>query len=116
MPSSNLLKCFVDRPALYFGNREGYLREIEALAAGYMLGLRNCPGQTIDTPANLIPDSFIAMVNSSLPPGENGATGWTHRIRGQAPGERAEWELFKRLFEDYLRSASSNKPTRSNSS
>ncbi len=60
--------------------------------------------------SNLIPDSFIAMVNLSLPPGVHGATGCSDRIRGQAPGERAEWELFKRLFEEYLRSVSSNKP------
>ena len=89
------LERFLKKPALYFGNRAGYLREIEALDAGYRLGVKH----------GLIPEAFVDFVIQRLPPDEQGAEYWAARIRGQAHGEREEWELFLRLFAEYCHDA-----------
>ena len=102
MTSNSSLQYFLKKPALYFGNREGYLRDIEALDAGYRLGITDTMAAGSAKPQGLIPEAFADFVVQRLPPSETGAVHWAARIRSQAHGEREEWELFLKLYNEYL--------------
>jgi hypothetical protein len=40
MTTEPLLQAIVDKPAMWLGNRESYLRDIEAFDIGYVLALK----------------------------------------------------------------------------
>ena len=77
---------------MYFGNRDGYLRDIEAFDIGY--------ATAAEAKRCFIPVSFKKYIIETLAPNNPGAT-WFSLIREQAAGEKAEWDLFRRLWMDY---------------
>jgi hypothetical protein len=77
---------------MYFGNRDGYLRDIQAFDTGY--------ASAFEPPRSFIPVAFKEYIIETLAPNNPGAT-WFTLIRKHATGEKAEWDLFKRLWTDY---------------
>jgi hypothetical protein len=87
-----IIQQIVEKPAIYFGNRDGYVRDVEALDIGYAMGTEsNC----------LIPVKFKEFIIESLAPNNPRGDTWFTLIRKNAIGEKAEWELFERLWKDY---------------
>jgi hypothetical protein len=93
MNTNSLLQNIVEKPAMYFGNRNGYLRDIEACDIGYTAAT--------DRKACLIPVEFKEYILHKLAPNNPKGLTWIFLIREQALGERAEWDLFKRLWKEY---------------
>jgi hypothetical protein len=92
MTTKPLLQTIVKKPAMFFGNRDGYLRDIEAFDIGYATALqaKHC----------FIPVAFKDYIIETLSPDNPGAT-WFGLIRDHASGEKAEWDLFKQLWMEY---------------
>lgn len=84
---------------MYFGNRDGYLRDIEALDIGYVMRVRRFAEEEDSHP--LLPVAFKDHIIGTLAPERSVESTWSALIRKNAAGERAEWELFKRLWLEY---------------
>lgn len=77
---------------MYFGNRDGYLRDFLAFDIGY--------ANAAELKRFFIPLEFKEYIIKTLAPDNPGAV-WFSLIREHAIGEKAEWDLFKRLWVDY---------------
>lgn len=92
MSTNALLQKIVEKPAMYFGNRDGYLRDIEAFDIGFATATegKHC----------FIPVAFKEYIIKTLAPNNSGAT-WFSLIREHATGEKAQWDLFRHLWMHY---------------
>jgi len=83
----------IERPAMYFGNQDGYLRDILAFDIGYTTAtqIAHC----------FIPIPFKQYIIDTLAPNNPRGLTWFTLIKEHASGEKAEWDLFKRLWRDY---------------
>jgi hypothetical protein len=93
MSTNYLLQQIIEKPALYFGNRDGYLRDIEAFDIGYATAAecKHC----------FIPVAFKQHIIDTLAPNNPKGSTWFRLIREHATGEKAEGDLFKLLWKDY---------------
>lgn len=97
--SLTVLQSVIDRPAMYFGTREGYLRDIVA----FDLGVRFESGwdQTaMEHRHSSVPTGFISFVCSRLAEADGGPS-WSARIEGHSASERDAWSLFLSLWTEY---------------
>lgn len=83
----------IEKPAMYFGNRDGYLRDMEAFDTGF--------STATETKRCFIPVEFKEYIIGTLAPNNPRGSTWFSLIREHAKGEKAEWDLFKRLWMDY---------------
>ena len=93
-----MLSAMIERPALYFGNRLGYLRELAAFDFGY------CTGQGADEksrPDRLIPAEFGDFVREQVKVGSSGPTFWALRIEAASNSEDEAWSLFIKLWSEF---------------
>ena len=93
MAINPLLQTIVEKPAMYFGNRDGYLRDIEAFDIGY--------ATAAEAKRCFIPFAFKEYIIDTLAPNNPSGSTWFTLIREHATGEKEEWDLFKRLWSDY---------------
>jgi hypothetical protein len=93
MAKMPLLRAVVEMPSMYFGNRDGYLRDIEAFDVGY--------ATAAEAKRCFIPVAFKEYIIDTLAPNNLRGSTWNSLIREHANGEKAEWDLFKRLWMDY---------------
>jgi len=94
---------------MYFGTREGYLRDIVA----FDLGVRSESGWdefSISHRHSSIPDTFTSFVCSRLEETEGGPS-WSARIEAQSASESDAWALFIRLWNEYNLYETGKKPT-----
>jgi hypothetical protein len=98
--SAELFDSIVTRPAIYFGNREGYLRELVAMDFGYSLhsGFDETGMSHNDS---LIPPPFVQFVCSRYEPDPVRGPSWSARIEGQSIDEHDAWRLFCALWEQF---------------
>ena len=107
--SSTTLQSMIDRPSMYFGTREGYLRDIVA----FDLGVRFESGwdeSSMEHRHTLVPPGFASFVCSRLEETANGPS-WSARIEAHSAYESDAWSLFLRLWTDYELYETEKKPT-----
>jgi hypothetical protein len=97
MDTNPLFRIIVEKPALYFGNRDGYLRDVVAFDIGY--------ATAVECKRCAIPVAFQQYIIDTLAPDDPGTSQWFKLIRERATGEKAEWDLFKTLWRDYEKRA-----------
>ena len=71
---------------MYFGNRDGYLRDIEALDIGYVMRVRRFAEEEDSHP--LLPVAFKDHIIGTLAPERSVESTWGALIRKNAAGER----------------------------
>lgn len=107
--SLTALQSMIDRPAMYFGTREGYLRDIVA----FDLGVRFESGwdeSTMEHRHSSVPPGFASFVCSRLTEADGGPS-WSARIDAHSASERDAWSLFLRLWTEYKLYETGTEPT-----
>ena len=83
------------RPAMYFGNRDGYLREFGA----FVLGADFATGSF--TSGGMLPRDFVNLVCSRLSDGDSKDPSWQARIESSSSDPVDAWHTFTRLWAEY---------------
>lgn len=88
--------AIVARPAMYFGERPGYLREI----VGFGLGV-DFQSRSEEKPEASAMDAFVRYVCDRLPIGRSEVSAWSARIDDSVNSESEAWHLFAELWASY---------------
>ena len=97
--SLTLLQNMIDRPAMYFGRHDGYLREIAAFDLGMSLE-SGWDESRMRHRHHLILPEFCSFLCAKLPEGESGPS-WMARIEDSSDSEAEAWRLFCVMWEDF---------------
>ena len=95
---SEFINALVQRPALYFGTRSGYIREIVGFEVGTVYAA--LPFASSE-PA--IPSLFIEFICSRVPIGHSKSPSWNSRIEDSTNTEKEAWDLFVLLWKEYYK-------------
>ena len=104
--SPTLLQNMIDRPAMYFGRRDGYLREV----AAFDLGMSVESGWDESRMSHrhyLIPREFCSFLCAKLPEGDGGPS-WTARIEDSSESDEEAWRLLCAMWEDFKKAGQDN--------
>lgn len=97
--SPTLLQNMIDRPVMYFGRRDGYLREIAAFDLGMSLE-SGWDESRMSHCHHLIPPEFCSFLCAKLREGDGGPS-WMARIEDNSDSEEEAWRLFCVMWEDF---------------
>ena len=96
-----LLDHMVEKPEIYFGYREGYLRELSAFDLGYGI----CSGvdqMTMGYKKSILPADLVSYICDRIPIGSGGSPSWNGRIEDATENESDAWNLFVELYSQYV--------------
>ena len=96
----SLLEAMIDRPAMYFGPRAGYLREFAAFDFGYSYA-HGWDELKIDFKNPFIPHTFVDFVCSRIPVTGDISPNWVSRIESVSTSEEGAWSVFLDLWRQF---------------
>jgi len=96
MSPAEVVDALVKRPAMYFGNRPGYLREMIAFQLGADFGLDG-----VKKSESVIPEAFVRFICARVPAGKFLGPSWSGRLEDATHSEEEAWELFVRLWTEF---------------
>src|SRR4051812_42551135 len=94
---SEIIDAIVKRPALYFGTRSGYLREMNGFQFGADYGMYasgKCDSVLSAERDSPIPEAFVSFVCARVSLGKSRGPSWSGRIEDATKSEKEAWELF----------------------
>ena len=83
------------RPAIYFGNRDGHLREFGAFVLGADFAAGPLPS------GSMLPSEFIDLVCSRLSDCDGQHPSWQARIENCSDSPADAWRKFTSLWSEY---------------
>ena len=97
---NEVIDNLIARPAMYFGERQGYLREVVAMDLGYSIHA-GFDEERMDFKETLIPRAFVNLVCSRFEMVGTDNSAWSARIDARSGGEVEAWQLFCALWTEF---------------
>jgi hypothetical protein len=106
------LRAMIARPAMYFGERSGYLREISAFDFGFEFA-SGFHQETIRPRRTFLPIEFVDFICTTIPEPLDGSPAWVSRIEHATEDERSAWNLFLDLWQAFEKITKTQTPNKS---
>ena len=108
---ADVLEAMIARPAMYFGDRSGYLRDLSAFAFGYEAASGFDP-ETKRPLRSFFPSDFIDYICETIPVSNDEAPAWISRIENDSDGEERAWQRFQELWQDFQATMETKQPNK----